>query len=143
MEVHTPLPPFAALCRPSLPFLSGNRRNVRRIRRVDGGAELLGGQTVRERTRMYAVARERRPERVHVAWLADQRKGTNHGIGLGKRAQRIERGIGIEVRPAMRGCLRRDGRVIAHYRGGELDELLWDHDRNNSIGAVEVARCSE
>src|SRR6266487_3991356 len=118
MEVHTPLPPFAALCRPSPPFLSGNRRNVRRIRRVDGGAELQGDQTVRESTRMHAVARERRPERVHVAWLTNEREGTNHRVGLGKRAQRIERWIGIEISPAMGSRLGRDGRVIAHYRSG-------------------------
>src|SRR5258706_14023670 len=140
MEMHTPLPPFAALCCPSPLFLSGNRRNVRRISRVDGGAELLCDQTVRGGAWMHAVAREPRPERVHVAWLPDEREGPNDGVGLGKRAQRIERRIGIEVCPSVSRCLRRNGRVIARHRRGGLDQLLGPPAPNASIGPAGVAR---
>src|SRR5205823_7068983 len=72
----SPLPPSAAFWCPPPPSYSssGNRGNRRRIRRVDGRPQLLRDELVRRCARVYAVARERRPERIGTAGLSEERE---------------------------------------------------------------------
>src|SRR6267378_7899830 len=124
MEMHTPLPPFAALRRPSPPSLSppvlrsGNRRNRGRVRRVDGLAQLLRKEAMSRCARMDPVTTECQPEWVvREAWRVES--GEKRDLSRNP-AQRVERGIGVDVCPTARRRLRGDVRVVRRNSRREL-----------------------
>src|SRR5882762_375441 len=133
-----PLPPVAARYRllPPLPLStarttpsSGNRRNRGRVRRVDGVSQLLRKEAMCGSAGMYPVTAEREPEGVSGARRVEPREKRDLRRNP---TQRVDRGIGVDVRPPARRRLPGDVRVVGGDRRAELDQF----GRLNGLGFV-------